>query len=291
MRILFAIPHFYGGGTLSQTVAAHGSQGDAAPRIRALTHCIAALHQLYGRAQCVMQLREQRTQAANQRLNAELHVVVCTTGRQHLLDRLPLDRNLYQRFPTDLEPPLLGFQCPEILRDRWGNFDYYGYLEDDLVLHDPWLFAKLAWFNKHVGDDKLLLPNRFERGSGTLVHKAYVDGELREQVTARFQDLSDRPRLESEVLGVPVVFRRPTNPHAGCYFLNARQMQHWTQQPFFLDRDVSFIGPLESAATLGVMRAFKIYKPALENASFLEIEHSGDRFLRLIRPPSQSAQV
>jgi hypothetical protein len=38
----------------------------------------------------------------------------------------------------------------------------------------------------------------------------------------------------------------------------------------FFDRDTSFIGPLESAATLGIMRAFRIYKPAPEHAAFLE---------------------
>ncbi len=43
------------------------------------------------------------------------------------------------------------------------------------------------------------------------------------------------------------------------------------------------IGPLESAATLGIMRSLKIYKPAPENANFLEVEHHGCRFIRLIR--------
>ena len=48
-------------------------------------------------------------------------------------------------------------------------------------------------------------------------------------------------------------------------------------------RDTSFVGPLESAATLGIMRTFKVYKPARENANFLEVEHYGRRFSSLIR--------
>ena len=45
--------------------------------------------------------------------------------------------------------------------------------------------------------------------------------------------------------------------------------------------DTFFAAPkLESAATLGIMRAFRIYKPAPENASFLEIEHHGSAFIR-----------
>lgn len=83
-------------------------------------------------------------------------------------------------------------------------------------------------------------------------------------------------------MNTPIVFRRALNPHSGCYFLNSRQMQHWIEQPYFLDRDTSFVGALESAATLGIMRAFKIYKPAPQHGNFLEIQHFGTAFLSLI---------
>ena len=46
-------------------------------------------------------------------------------------------------------------------------------------------------------------------------------------------------------------------------------------------------GPLESAATLGIMRHFRVYKPARENAAFLEIEHLDRRYLgRVFNPTS-----
>jgi hypothetical protein len=234
-----------------------------------------------------MQLGKKRTAAVNQRTKSDVHVVVCTTGDQHLLGRLALDPAPFDRRAADVEPQMLGFQCQELLRDRWGDYDFYCYLEDDLILHDPWLFAKLAWFNGHVGQDKVLLPNRFEKGAGPLVHKAYVDGDLPRRTTERFQNVEDCPLLKSQVMGQEVAFHRPLNPHSGCYFLNAGQMKHWMERPWFLDRDTSFIGPLESAATLGIMRTFKIYKPASENASFLEIEHHGSQFLSLIRRPDE----
>jgi hypothetical protein len=60
-------------------------------------------------------------------------------------------------------------------------------------------------------------------------------------------------------------------------------MAYWAAQPHFLDRDTGFIGPLESAATLGIMRTFRVYKPAVENASFLEIEHHGTAFISQLR--------
>ena len=51
-----------------------------------------------------------------------------------------------------------------MLRDRLlaGDGDYFCYLEDDLILGDPWLFRKLAWFTREFGDDCLLQPNRYE---------------------------------------------------------------------------------------------------------------------------------
>ena len=60
-------------------------------------------------------------------------------------------------------------------------------------------------------------------------------------------------------------------------------METWARQPYFLDRDTRFVGPLESAATLGIMRTFRVYKAAVESAGFLEIEHFGTSFLGQLR--------
>ena len=93
-------------------------------------------------------------------------------------------------------------------------------------------------------------------------------------IGARIQDVRERPRLEAEFLGDKLVLSRVNNTHGGCFFLNRRQMEHWAGRPYFLDRDTSFAGPLESAATLGITKTFRVYKPARENAAFLEV-HGG----------------
>ncbi|MNC93925.1 hypothetical protein D3C83_106610 [compost metagenome] len=65
-------------------------------------------------------------------------------------------------------------------------------------------------------------------------------------------------------------------------------MQSWAQRPEFLNRDTSFAGPLESAATLGIMRFFRAYKPARENAGFLEVRHMDNRYLGVrIKAPAK----
>lgn len=234
---------------------------------------------------------DRRTVPANEAIRSEVHLVIVTAGRDHLLDDIDLPANLFHQFPVEGDPTHLGFHCQNILRDRWGNYDYYSYLEDDLSIADPWFFEKLRWFNSHVGDEKLLMPNRFERAEGLAYDKCYLDGDLSPHVAKPFQDITKEPELKSTVLGRPVRFLRPLNPHSGSFFLNAPQLQTWMKQSYFGSRSTSFVGPLESAATLGVMKTFQIYKPAPENASFLEIEHDDCRFIRLIRKANPSSSV
>ena len=195
----------------------------------------------------------------------------------------------FEHRPTRAEPLLLGFECHAALSERLGAYDYYAYLEDDLIVRDPWFFVKLAWFTGHVGEEALLQPNRYEFSADGPIPKAYIDGDIVERATVAFQNVAEVPRVLGEALGVRVEFRRALNPHSGAFFLTAGQMAHWVRQPTFLDRDVRFIGPLESAASLGVMRTFRVYKPAPENANFLEIEHFGTGFLRQIRMPQSSS--
>ncbi len=286
MRFLFAVPHYFN----PDGQGRHGSlRRDPAPRVRALTNCLAAIQQLFGQRQCVMDLARRTTVPANEP-TATADVVICTTGGKHLLDQLKLDARYFTHHPTDADPRLLGFECHALLRDRLAaNYDDYCYLEDDLILHDPLLFVKLRWFATQFGEQSLLMPNRFEAGRNQRVHKAYVDGPLRPQATAAFQDVSQLPTLEAEAMGSRVAFERTTNPHSGGFFLTHAQMSAWAAQPHFLDRDTSFIGPLESAATLGVARTFRVYKPSAANASFLEVEHSGTGFLAMIGPAPAAA--
>ncbi len=288
MRLLFAIPHFFDPAPAERR---HGSLGgDPRPRIQSLANSLAGLRQQFGRPQAVIDIGRMTTTPANYATAVTLDVIICTTGPRHLLDQLPLGPGYFGHHSTDADPKLLGFECHAILRDRLGAYDYYCFLEDDLRIRDPWLFVKLRWFNRQFGDEALLMPNRYELARDRIVHKAYVDGPLRPDVTARFQDVADKPTLEAEPFGQRVVFRRPLNPHSGAFFLNARQMEMWAAKPCFLDRDTSFVGPLESAATLGVMKTFRIYKPAPETGAFLEVEHPGTRFLSRIRLPGPSGK-
>lgn len=285
MRILAAIPHYYSSRRASSPDGRwHGSVAQATEvRISAVSACIAALHQLYGSSQYIINHATRVASPANQRTAGQVDIVVCTAGDDHLLGRLPMPDGSFIHHPTGCPPPLLGFECHAVLRDRLGDYDYYAYLEDDLIARDPWMFVKLGWFTGQLGDGVLLQPNRYEVGPLGLVHKAYIDGDLADEVTAPFQDVGAVPIVTAHTLDSAFTFHRAKNPHAGCFFLNARQMAAWAARPDFLDRDTRFVGPLESAATLGIMRAFRVYKASPESAGFLEIEHHGTGYLDHLR--------
>jgi hypothetical protein len=274
MRILFTIPHYYnasGGG-------AYGSlKADPKPRRGALATAVMGLHCTFGERQGLM---AQPVVPGNAFQAAAIEVVICTTGSHHLVAGLGLPPELFRHQSTQAKPPFLGFECHAALKAGLGSYDYYCYLEDDLLLTDPLFFRKLEWFNGLAGDDAVLQPNRFEIAVGQAWHKLYIDGNLaRPEISERLQDVTDRTVITGEALGAEVRFQRVNNPHSGCFFLNARQMARWAAQPDFLERESTFAGPLESAATLGVMRHFRVYKPARENAGFLEVRHLDNRYL------------
>ncbi len=280
MKLLFVIPHY----CALESRAIYGSQtGNRAERGLALRRCVLSLNQLLGQSQAMIQVGARQTIQANASLRHDVNVFLITNQADHALSEAALPTDSYQHIVADVPPMELGFACHRLLKEQFVEYDYCGYLEDDLILHDPWFVEKLVWFSRHVGSGKVLLPNRFELSADLAYKKCYLDGDLKPHVTKPFQDIEIEPRLSSQYLGVPVEFVRPLNPHSGCFFLNAHQMNVWVSRADFGTARRDFIGPLESAATLSVMQTFLVYKPAVGNASFFEVEHHGDRFIRKIR--------
>ncbi|HUY87234.1 MAG TPA: glycosyltransferase [Pirellulales bacterium] len=278
-RVLVTVPHFY----RLRRGSIHGSGNQTRrARVAGLTRCLASIQELFGGEQYTTDLTRPNCHAANELTLYDATVVVCTDGVNHLLDEVRLPPGYFFHAPRSAKPQFLGFGCHSILRDSLGKFDYYCYMEDDLVLHDAWLFRKLGAFVELAGADYLLQPNRYEGAHSNMPRKAYIDGELPPEATARFQNAMIDPEFALDFMGTTIRCVRGSNPHAGCFFLNAAQMEYWAKQPYFLDGDASFYSPLESAATLGIMRAFRVYKPAPEAANFLEVQHFGASLMKRI---------
>ena len=66
-------------------------------------------------------------------------------------------------------------------------------------------------------------------------------------------------------------------------FLNRQQASRYAESGHAAMVDTSFHGPLESAATLGMLKTFQLMKPAPENGRFLTVEHGGRNFMGLVK--------
>ncbi len=285
MRLLIGVVHFYRSGD-----GRHGSlAADPAPRIRALSRVILSLHRLFGAAAATLNHCHRRIDDVIDG-GGEVDLRICVSGGDHVLDQLPELSGLYRPICCDVEDPrLLGFACQKMLAmvsrkaEEDGNpYDYIAYLEDDIVIADVDFFLKLSTFNQAFGDNYLLMPNRLEtmEHSGH-INRFYIDGDYNPLASESYRH-SNSHRLCLEHLGKMIRFDQPFNLHSGCFFLNRTQAEAYRSSGHAGELDITFHGPLESAATLGMLKTFQVMKPALENGRFLTVEHAGRNFMDLV---------
>src|SRR5262249_26790048 len=89
-------------------------------------------------------------------------VVVVTQEGAHLLSHLHYAGAISEVVQVGGDPVLIPLACQDVLRARHGGYDYYCYLEDDIIIHDPTFFEKLAWFDQSFGPQALLQPVPYE---------------------------------------------------------------------------------------------------------------------------------
>ena len=286
MRLLFAVVHYYKAGN-----GRHGSlAADSRPRIDALRRLILQLHRLYGQPAGLLNHLKRCVDGVDDG-GGLIDLRVCVSGDCHVLDRLSDCEGLYRQEACHPEDPrLLGFEAQRVLLDACHAaetndepFDYVAFLEDDILLTDPDFFLKLRCFNRAFGDQYLLMPNRIE----TMEHQGqlrrfYIDGDYNPAASEAYR-LSQDQMLCFSHLGEIVRFEQPSNLHSGCFFLNRNQARSYAGSGHAAVVDTSFHGPLESAATLGMLKTFQLMKPARENGRFLTVEHGGRNFMGLVQ--------
>lgn len=281
MRIFVVIPHYVGPADMPDDHAATGSAGDPLPRIAALNETIVCLHRNFGPFRATFEGRDIDVR------DNKLDIVIATACDCNVLDRIGLDRSLYDVEYIDDLPQHIPLYAQRLMRARAGAYDFYCYVEDDLAIHDPDFFAKLNWFQENFGKSVLLAPTRVETSFAGTPAKVIVDPELSPEFSAPFRRKGQKPCLEGEWNGRRWIFALPNNPHAASFFLTREQLDYWIAQPTFDDRETSWIGAIESAATLSIGRVFDIYKSIVPDRFFLEIHHAGTAFASRYAPPGR----
>jgi hypothetical protein len=285
-RILITLPHYF---APSDAAARHASLRPQARemRKRALDECLLGLHALFGpRRYAADHPAKGLVQAPNPG-GLEIDIRLFTTGGAHLLDEIACPPHLYTHVETEAEPPFLGFECHKALAEALGQYDFYVFMEDDLVLDDPFFFDKIAAFNRTaIGFDPpaLLQPHRYERAleggraKTELLERLYLDYRCGDK------PIIDGPEITMSAFGRSFILEPARCPHAGCFFLDERQMNYLTLQPAFLKTDRIWVTPMDTAATYAIATSFAIYKPRLDSLSFLEVRHAAPAMLEQIHP-------
>lgn len=205
--------------------------------------------------------------------HTRLELVLNTISGRHVAAVLPdyLSSRLVVRERLDVEPMFLGFEAQEEFFSRADEFDWFLYLEDDLLLSDGLVLEKLAYFNAGAPREALLLPHRYEFWEGRkiyidLVSKASLDWNWNRLTLLEIDDWK---------------FAEFDNPHSGCYCLSRPQLHRWLESGRQWYGRVSFTAARESAATGCLAESFRLYKPHPANISFLAIRHWGSKYAEL----------
>jgi len=279
MRVLVAIAHFFRAEENSRHASTNARLRDL--RAQVVRSVVTTYRGQFGPVQAI--------DVAARRFIPEppsvdrIDVVLLTDGNNHLVppeDAARLGVTVIDAKPAD--PRRLGFAAHRLMADQRDAYDLFCYSEDDLRVADPSFFDKIMGFATAFGPRRILVPNRFEWNPRAFRLKTFIDGDLRRGLMQPYEAaLPDEATLVQDALGRQVAFRRAGNPHAGFFALTAEQLAHWIEQPHFGDEDCCFIGPLESAATLGMLKTFPVYKSSGRDLSWLQIEHMDNRFSAL----------
>jgi len=276
MRILLTIAHFFRAeeGSIHSSTDAHRRDQRAA----AIRSVIDAWRGHYGPVSSinVWQKRfEPMIGVADQ-----LDIIVLVNGENHLLDADYCRARGVRLYDAKLDNPrMLGFTAHKLFADARNVYDLFAFSEDDLRPSGGDMIPRILAFQDDFGWRRVLFPNRFEWNPRGPALKTYIDGMLRPGLLAPFEAaLPDERFLKGRQGARPLTFQRATNPHCGFFAITTEQLTHWMAQPHFGDQDYSFISPLESAATLGILKTFPIYKPFGRDMGWLEIEHLDTRF-------------
>jgi hypothetical protein len=220
-----------------------------------------------------------------------LDLVVLLNRDNHLLDRAFAEQFGIRIKNVETEDTrMIPFAAHQVMKESVGRYDWYVYSEEDLLLHDQLFFQKQSLFQAQFGPKRVFQPHRYELNGRARFLKTYIDGDLRpgfiDPYLAQVPDAHSA--LTLTVVGQPVTFVRTKNPHSGFFTLSAEQLQYWVSQPSFMDLDCSFVGPLESAATLSLLKSFSLYKPTIEDMAFLEIQHLDNKFSSMMLPMAKT---
>lgn len=208
----------------------------------------------------------------------EIKIQIYTPPSASLAGKLTKDPDL-----TIIDADLKNFKKIPLLASRRlleqaDDYDFIGYLEDDLIIEDPQFFSKLKALHGAMPDQYTFIPHRCEHitGRGDVILSGDPDGGRPDL----FWDTGESIKLKWAT--GDYIFYRATNPHSGCYFLNRRQAlmvrEFWEKSDWKSRFQLS--GPLEQAGSGLLLPVLKLMKTKPQDYRFFMVRHHDELWKR-----------
>jgi len=177
LRVLACMPHFFRRGAADSGMA-HGSNSDTLEsRSEQFRYCLMQLTAVLEPDRFLMgspgRIAHEQVEPMPQSIAGEIMVV--TVPENNLISEISAPPSLNASIWSG-HPRLLGYGCRRVFAHHVGQYDFYLFIEDDTTILDPSFFRKIAAFYRAHGEDRILLPNRFEIfGPSHHGWRAYLD--------------------------------------------------------------------------------------------------------------------
>lgn len=204
-----------------------------------------------------------------------LTIVLLTKEFYSLHEKLPayLKDKVEIYYSSQQDPMYVEYDAFDVFSKRKDEFDYFMFLEDDIILNDSCFVEKIKKFNS-ISPEKnyVLLPHRYEYYNG---FKSYFDQCSMSKNGPRSNSYSEHLKLVSD----DAVFTIFENSHSAFYCLNKEQMMIWIKSGYQWKNKIAAVGLLESAATFCMYENFEFFKPHPCNMFYLEVQHWGNKHI------------
>lgn len=289
LRLRVAIPHFCREGSSEQETGYGSTRAKSRlPRSVALARCLGSVLALNrSPSDWILNIAEKAIEPTptsrhtkQRSVHVELHLFV--SGEDWLKEVVECFASRIHVHQLDLDDPQhLPLQAVRQLLDMGDSADFSMYLEDDLVVQDPYYLDKFAWFCQRTDHQFVLMPHRKEPSVANAPQSLYVDGPIKEQDQAQSVWASDEQMFANGRFwdGQEIEFVEASNPHSGSFCVSRPQLEKMRNAPW---PPPSFVGPLETAATGSVFNIFPVLKPSWACRDFLNIEHGNPSFIGLM---------
>ena len=276
VRVLVCIPHFFRRKSENSGISNGSNLDSLEKRLSEIKYCYQQISAVMAPVMFTLGTEGRIGNNLVEPIPKTTHgdVILVSVPDEHLLVELSNEGKIQARIWAG-PPRQLGYQCRRIFARHVGQYDLYCFIEDDTAIVDPAFFRKVAKFYETHGEDKVLVPSRFEifnyqsRGwRAYLGRPGFRTLRLPEQKGPEILTLHD---FDGEV-----IFEKTRDSQAGAYVITDAQVRSWMKRPGFqapTERQTyAKFDPME-LAMIPMGGRLPIYRPAMGHLDFLQVHH------------------